>query len=109
MNRLVMGEYLVWKTHIATFFQTNLVCPALDQVSMSKSGFQTASPPLFVFMFLGMRHFVSLLGIVAYGVHSVLCVGGNVETCQGKTGWNMADCGVSSLFIPLLADFFLNC
>lgn len=62
----------------------SLVCPASDQVSISKSGFQTASPPFFFrFVFslhvLRTRHFVSLLGTVTCGVHSVLFAGGNVR------------------------------
>lgn len=63
MNNLVTGEYLVWNSATASFCQNNLVCPASDQVSISKSGFQIASPPFFssffLFMFLRMRNFVS--------------------------------------------------
>lgn len=52
VNNLVTGEYLVWNTVTASFCQNNLVCPASDRVSISKSGFQIASPPLFFFFFL---------------------------------------------------------
>lgn len=78
--------------------RNNLVCPASDQVSISKSGFQTASPPLFLFCFslhvLRMRHFVSLLGTVTCGVHSVLFARGNVRGTivtanQNKAVWNV--------------------
>lgn len=49
VNNLVTGEYLVWNNATASFYRNSLVCPASDQVSISKSGFQTASPPLSFF------------------------------------------------------------
>ena len=48
-NYRVTGEYLVWNNATASLCRKNLVCPASDQVSISKSGFQIASPPLFFF------------------------------------------------------------
>lgn len=50
-NYRVTGEYLVWNNATASLCRNNLVCPASDQVSISKSGFQIASPPLFFFFF----------------------------------------------------------
>lgn len=49
MNNLVIGEYLVWNNVTASFCRNNLVCPASDQVFISKSGFQKASPLLSIF------------------------------------------------------------
>jgi len=43
-------EYLVWNTAAASYCWNTLVCPASDQVSIPKSGFQIASPPLFFFI-----------------------------------------------------------
>lgn len=43
-------EYLVWNAATASLSWNSLVCPASDQVSIPKSGFQIASPPLFFFI-----------------------------------------------------------
>lgn len=49
-ERFCNGEYLVRNTAAASYCWNTLVCPASDQVSIPKSGFQIASPPLFFFI-----------------------------------------------------------
>lgn len=90
VSGLVAGVYWVWSDAAASFCRNSLVCPASDEVSTSKSGFQKASPrppPLFYsspFTCWGRGVFLSLLGTETCGVHSVVFAGGKArrQRCQ---------------------------
>lgn len=73
------------------FLPDHLVCPASDQVSISKSGFQIASPPI-LFLFFSLHVFEDEEFCVSTGYsnlwcHSVLFAGGNVrgQYCHGQS------------------------
>lgn len=84
VNNLVTGEYLVWNNATASFLPEQLGLSSIRSSVHIQIRFSNSLSSFFCFVFLSlhvlrMRHFVSLLGTVTCGVHSVLNAGGNVR------------------------------
>ena len=74
LSNLVTGECLVWNTATASFCQNNLVCPASDQVCISKIRFSNSLSSSFLLFFLFFLHvFEDEVFCVSTGYSNLRC------------------------------------